>query len=642
MKTKLLTLMTLVMLCVTMSAQNECGLWNRARNLKDAGKLQEARNLFVRIKSACPDHIKDCNDQIRRIDGLLTQQRASRERTQSVFKLSTDEVTIPYQGGDFPVTVYGSKSFEVTVDADWCTVRKNGNGVLIACPKENESLRSRTAVVTVTSGTQYKKVTVINEGAPEMLRASVSNISFPADGESEIIDIVSNISWKLDGVPQWLTAAIERNRILLTAATNSQSVEREAQVRIVSPSDTIIFINIYQGAGDEKLSFSKNDLNFGPDGGDEYIRVYTDAPDWKFGDFPNWCQVTRIGKDSLKIHCTPNPPISVRREASVNVTTGNQTLGINIFQEAKPIVDFLPRLSIGGRQLSFGIKAGYIMPNISASSGGNFTGSPVNYSFGDNSEEVSYSEQGGFTVGAFADMRIYKNLYLIAGINITHYGYKNEFYSEAERAVILPVSTYYGRGKAFDRYKEEYTFNTLEIPIMASYRFPVTKISHVQINVGPVISYGLSAKMKISGNTDAISLDSYSIINHRLTDIPYDQVTILPQHKSAEGEFDLYSKHVDYTEILSTGEGYDNHKSQDFDSSPFNRLNFGARIGAAYEYAGVSLGIEYNFMLTNMANKKYWDGKRWTIFDVTSPTLMAGYKQRNSYLEIKLGYTFRY
>ena len=78
------------------------------------------------------------------------------------------------------------------------------------------------------------------------------------------------------------------------------------------------------------------------------------------------------------------------------------------------------------------------------------------------------------------------------------------------------------------------------------------------------------------------------------------------------------------------------------EDSPLNRFNFGLRFGAAFEYAGISLGVEYNLMLTNMANKKFWESDRLTIFDQTPGTVMSGYKQRNSYLGIKLAYTFRY
>ena len=46
-------------------------------------------------------------------------------------------------------------------------------------------------------------------------------------------------------------------------------------------------------------------------------------------------------------------------------------------------------------------------------------------------------------------------------------------------------------------------------------------------------------------------------------------------------------------------------------------------------------------MLSNMANKGYWENKRWTVLN-ESNAVMSGYKQRIHTLEFKLAYTLRY
>ena len=177
--------------------------------------------------------------------------------------------------------------------------------------------------------------------------------------------------------------------------------------------------------------------------------------------------------------------------------------------------------------------------------------------------------------------------------------------------------------------------------MLASYRIATGKISHVQLNVGPVIYYGLSAKMKLSGNTDAETLKAYKYLNHQFTDQPYNNATY-SLHYAGHGDFDLYSNHVDYYETYTMGNNGNLIKSKELDDSPLNRLNLGLHVGVSYEYAGICFGIEYRLMLTNMANKKFWDGNRWTIFDQTPNLVMSGYTQKNSYIGIKLEYTFRY
>ena len=602
-----------------------------------AGRYERAKSLYQQvIGCGNNNYVKDCQDKIALIDGLTYKAKKA-----VPFGISTDSVDIPYQGGDRIVTINGSSPWTVTVNSDWCTIRKNKDNIIIT-GTENKGLDERTCTIVVKSAGQRRTVKVVNGGAPEMLRSSAELVSFPSEGETNIIDIYANTNWDISDVPSWLSAKREGEKIRLTAVPNEQNTERTASVKVETPLNSVIIINIYQGAGKESLSFSKNNLHFGPDGGDEYVKVYTDAEDWRLGDFPHWCQVSKVGDDMLKIHCTPNDPVDLNREASVNITTGNQTLGINISQDRKPAVAMIPIGGIGGRSFSLGFQVGFLIPMISASSGGSFTGSVVNYALGNNSEQVSYSVSGGFSVGALVDIRIYKNLYLNAGLNYLHYSYKNVFVSDAERDVTVPSPDFYIRGKIQDNFTEEYSMNQLEIPILVSYRLPVTKTSHVQFNVGPVVSIGLSAKMKFSGNSDGELLSCYKIENHEKTSKIYEGAEALPRHIKSDGEFNLYKKDVKYTETYVENNNAVVSKSQTFDASPLKKLNFGAKLGVAYEYNGINIGVEYYLMLTNMANKKYWEGNRWTVFDQTAPMLMSGYKQHNNYFQIKLGYTFRY
>ena len=79
----------------------------------------------------------------------------------------------------------------------------------------------------------------------------------------------------------------------------------------------------------------------------------------------------------------------------------------------------------------------------------------------------------------------------------------------------------------------------------------------------------------------------------------------------------------------------------EFTESPLHRFNWGLRAGVAYEIAGLSFGLYYTMMLSNMANKGYWENKRWTVLN-ESNQVMTGYKQHIHTLEFKLAYTLRY
>lgn len=640
---KSLVLMTSLALLggLPMSAQSCKVLYQEGNTLVDQGKLEKAKSKFQQVIHCGNNlYVPDSEKRIAWIDRVLRKPSTTKP-----FSLSDNKVVIPYQGGQDVITVDGNGSWTAFVNdksVGWCKIKKE-KGKIYIVSEANENNTDRSCEVVVRMGGKTRTVVVKNEKAPEMLVPSVENLTFPYKGETNMVEIRSNTNWKVTDVPGWVVSTKENGKIKLTALANDNNVERSAEIKVESSTKTVI-INLYQGAGLDHLAFSKNDLHFGPDGGDEYVQILTDAQDWRFGDFPHWCQVTKVADNLLKIHCTPNEPINLNREASVNVTTGKQTLGINVCQEAKPLVAVIPNFGIGGRAISFGISAGYLFPNIINSSGGDFTGSVVNYALGDNRENASYKSSGGFNIGLFADIRIYKNFYLKPGVEFTHYKYKNYFSGDVEIFTLGDTKNYYFKGNAQNQYQESYTFNEIEIPVIASYRIPVTKISHLQINIGPTIRYGLSAKMKISGNTDANKMGSYKIVNNQRTDIVYSQGLTRSLNYSGSGELNLYKSCMKYSETYSD-EFLTNGvipKDCNLEDAPLKKLNFGARLGVSYEYAGISFGMEYNIMLSNAANEKYWNSERWKIFDKGADVLMSGYKQRNNYLSVKIGYTFRY
>lgn len=640
---KSLVLMTSLALLggLPMSAQSCKVLYQEGNTLVDQGKLEKAKSKFQQVIHCGNNlYVPDSEKRIAWIDRVLRKPSTAKP-----FSLSDNKVVIPYQGGQDVITVDGNGSWTAFVNdksVGWCKIKKE-KGKIYIVSEANENSTDRSCEVVVRMGGKTRTVVVKNEKAPEMLVPSVENLTFPYKGETNTVEIRSNTNWKVTDVPGWVVSTKENGKIKLTALANDNNVERSAEIKVESSTKTVI-INLYQGAGLDHLAFSKNDLHFGPDGGDEYVQILTDAQDWRFGDFPHWCQVTKVADNLLKIHCTPNEPINLNREASVNVTTGKQTLGINVCQEAKPLVAVIPNFGIGGRAISFGISAGYLFPNIINSSGGDFTGSVVNYALGDNRENASYKSSGGFNIGLFADIRIYKNFYLKPGVEFTHYKYKNYFSGDVEIFTLGDTKNYYFKGNAQNQYQESYTFNEIEIPVIASYRIPVTKISHLQINIGPTIRYGLSAKMEISGNTDANKMGSYKIVNNQRTDIVYSQGLTTSLNYSGSGELNLYKSRMKYSETYSD-EFLTNGvvpKDCDLEDSPLKKLNFGARLGVSYEYAGISFGMEYNIMLSNAANEKYWNSERWRIFDKGADVLVSGYKQRNNYFSVKIGYTFRY
>lgn len=81
---------------------------------------------------------------------------------------------------------------------------------------------------------------------------------------------------------------------------------------------------------------------------------------------------------------------------------------------------------------------------------------------GISAENASYKSAIGYSFGVFADMRLYKNIFLMAGVNFTQVKYKNTFGQNT--TYILPHTKYqYMKGDVQNSYTEDYTHTMIEV-----------------------------------------------------------------------------------------------------------------------------------------------------------------------------------
>lgn len=627
-KKVLLTLIGIVAFSMQMNAQTCAELFAKANSLRDNGDYLEAIKYYQRAKDCDPNLRADCNREIKycrsHIDSL---------------EISVQEIVIPYQGGDKQVEIKATKKWEIEGTTEWCnTDAFNSKNLIIQCREPNNSLRNKITTLMVKSGSLYKSIKVIQEGRPEYLEVGAQSLSFPANGTVDEISVESNAHWDVTSVPSW--CKIEKNEengcIRIIVSPNDRVKERAEDIIVVTPSKSVT-IKIFQGAGEEHLTLSQNNLVFNAEGETHYMKVYTDAENWFVGDYPTWLNVQRVGADSIRIECGKNIPNGQPRSGSVQVKTDRQTAGVMVTQSPLMVQDliFPDSKIVGGRNLSFGVGAGYYIPFVSTSAGGDYVGSVLDYGLGTSAESASYKSATGFNIGLFADIRLYKNIFLTAGASFTQMKYSNNF--NQNTIYRQPRSAYeYLKGELQNSYTENYSHAMIEVPVLASYRFKISNVSHVQLNLGPVLNFGLSSSMNLSGNSDCETMRIYS----NLTNQPVDNSNYL-HHTSVNADFNLYQPCVLWEEMYTSGNDAAKIHHDEFQEAPLSKVNCGLRIGVAYEWAGISFGISYTQMMTNMAQMNYWDNERWTVLNVSDMT-MKGYNQRINTLEFKLAYTLRY
>ena len=609
-------------------------LFVQANNLLKNGNCDDARkaiSLYNRAKKEDVNLRIDCDKRILKCQAII------KKGCNVSLELSTDVVEIPYQGGDYQVGVISSKNWKVDGLQKWISTESyDKNSLILQCRDQNNSTRERISNLMVKSGDLYKSLKVVQAARPEYIEVDATSLAFPSKGTTEQIGVESNAKWDVSSIPSWCKVEKGDSIIRIIVSPNDRVMERVDDIVIVSPNKSVT-IKIYQGAGEEHLTLSQNNVVLSALGGKHYMKVYTDADNWFVGDFPSWINVQRVGKDSICIESGKNIPNGQERSGSVQIKTDRQTAGVMVTQAAREAVDiiFPDSKIVGGRNLSLGISASYFMPFVNASAGGDYVGSVVDYSLGNSTENASYKKVVGYSFGLFADMRLYKNIFLMAGANFTQIKYQNEF--NLPTTYTMPHTSYqYLRGEVQNSYKEEYSHTMIEVPILASYRFKLNDVSHVQLNLGPVLNFGISSKMKLTGNTDSETMQLYNNYTNKRA----DNANYL-RHTGASADFNLYQPCVLWTESYTTGNVADVQHHDEFTESPLHRFNWGLRAGVAYEIAGLSFGLYYTMMLSNMANKGYWENKRWTVLN-ESNQVMTGYKQHIHTLEFKLAYTLRY
>ena len=297
---------------------------------------------------------------------------------------------------------------------------------------------------------------------------------------------------------------------------------------------------------------------------------------------------------------------------------------------------------LGGRRFSFGVNAGFLKPFVISKASGGYTGSPINYSYGNSKENVSYSKQWGFSAGVVADIKAYRNLYLMVGANYYQYSYSNSFSQPINGTIIQVVNQLADKGDMVNSYKEEYTLRCVQVPIMASYRFLLSRKSSLHLNLGPYIGCGITAKMKLSGSTECQGI-TYRYRSGQI-DETYAYGTFDYSYH-VDGNINLYSNSASYSKIVESGQnlGFTDQKVVTLNDSPLKRLYCGIQAGVVYELRGFQFGVAYNLQLSNIANATFFESGRIPVFsNQSTENNMSGYKHRIHSLELKLGYVFRY
>jgi len=645
---KLLILISLIMFNITPLFAQECrDNFDKGEVYRKKGQYQKAITFYTKARD-CGDAnyrtksaamINDVNRLIRERE--IVKSTPNSRRTEYIIVPSL--IYLPSGIDEEAVTVESSSEWGVKGKSDIIIVsKKNSRTLIISSVSENTSTKPRRTSVTVECGEVTRTITIEQDGVPEVLEYKSKYMNVPYEGGRFVVELNTNTKWTVDYADWYKVAQIENDstRMVIIVDSNTKNEARNGTVVVRSEEGSAYDVmEIHQYANESNI-FAPVDsiIQFCANGDTVYVPIITDNPTWTESDRPSWCMAKKISQDTLMVIVSKNDSY-ISREGFVNVKSNDRVAGIWIRQDASEVADIFSKKYIGGRNISFGITASYVIPFVNSSSSGTYTGSVINYSLGDSHEDVNYSSQTGFSIGAIFDLRAYKNWFIKTGVEYTHLQYTNSFNADAERFVAQGFNVVYN-GIFQNNFKEKYKFDFISIPLLASYRFVFDKSNNLQVDLGPVLNFAVNGKMSFEGNSNSDNVLPHSVI--------YGETGPIIGNRSSEymrytGEMNLFDTKVTNTTTNSIG-GMSKDYLNEYTAvaAPYNRVSLGLRVGATYEYAGIQVGVAYSHMITNMANDSFWNSGRLPIFGQTSDVLMAGYKHIINTLELKVGYIFRY
>lgn len=623
-------------------------------NQKDFAKAQScyAEGQFGKARSICANILATGDIKYTaRCQALLTSINRTEKEQKKLSELPRNRVPdyisvpsivyLPYGTNSQNVSVKASGAWKADCKDAWIKTKTSKRNLIITATEQNTTTKKKQSAITVECGEITRLITVEQEGMPELLEYQSKYLKVPYTGGQFIVDIKTNTKWKVDYADWYKAIPLDNDssRMAITIDKNTKNEDRHGSIVVRSESgESYDHLEVYQYANESRI-FTAIDsiIQVGVQGDTLLIPIVSDNPSWTPSDCPSWCKESKVGNDTLQVIVVANENYLIR-EGFVNIKSNDRVSSVWVRQEAQAIPDIARKKVLGGRNISLGVTAGYEFPFVGTSASSPYCGSLLNYSLGNQTENADYDSQVGFHVGALVDMRLYKNMYLLTGLDYRYMKYCNSFSGDVTRYYNQLLNSVYV-GTFQNSFSENYKFHMIEIPVLASYRLVLTDKQNLQLNLGPVISIAAGGALSFSGNSDSESVYQHSIIYNKVGPVIGN---VSQEHMKYAGDMNLFSNSINCTVTKSTGMNVGQESSYTTAAAPYKRINLGIRAGLTYEYAGLQFALSYTHMVTNMANTKFWETDRYPVFGQTSDILMSGYKQHLNGLRFSLGYIFRY
>lgn len=241
--------------------------------------------------------------------------------------LSTEEVNFTNYGGSQTVEVATDHSYGYTVtkekDCYWLDVVKEGNTIKINA-RSNGTASNLESFITVRSVGITKKIKVTMQASATQIDVGYTSLSFPVEGGSNDVSVVSNANWKVYSDVDWIKA--HDNYFMLNSISlevdKNLSGERIGHV-IIEANGVKKTITIFQEGKPAVLDISTNSMVFNNGGELKEAKVNSNTNCDVTTD-SKWLTINPKkgkGDDFIQIYAEPNES-DLQRKAKVTISGG--------------------------------------------------------------------------------------------------------------------------------------------------------------------------------------------------------------------------------------------------------------------------------------------------------------------------------
>lgn len=261
--------------CAYSFADEECDQSLKdAKALYNAGKYQEAKDLFVYIQQICSPTYGSANIWIQKCDQALnggskpTAPSSSRQPAAPATTLSASKTQVNASEGRLSefISITSNKSWSISsYPSSWCQVSPSGSGITLTI-SDNPYSYSRSTKIQITTSDNQKNLTInINQAAKPQttttsgtsdsssatLSLSKTYIAASAAGTTEYITVTCNRNWEIQypSATMYTVTKLSNTSIKVVINRNTGGSRQDFFNIKTTDNSKIVKVSISQGQG---------------------------------------------------------------------------------------------------------------------------------------------------------------------------------------------------------------------------------------------------------------------------------------------------------------------------------------------------------------------------------------------------------